>query len=296
MEILRAFTQIRDSLPEAELARIIARGNIETILQVALADRVLNVAFAPVRESIRNGIARNVKYFARDIPNMKGNWKSVSVGFDILNPRVIDAVRELDTRVMQTLTKDVRETVRAFAENGLRDGVNPRVVARDIRQVVGLAPNQERAVANFRRMLEEGDSTALKRVLRDRRFDRTLVKALGEGGKGLTKEQVDKMANSYRKRMIAFNAETNARTAALDSMKLAQHLSWEDAIAKGVVAREQLMKRWIGVMDSRERPSHVAMEGEVVHFDAPFSNGQAIPGDSEFNCRCIVRYTVQRPV
>lgn len=287
--MLRAFVVLREILPEAQLAQIIAAGNVEVLMRTMLSDPTLDSVFLPVREKIRSGVASNIKYFARDIP--RGNTpKTLTVAFDSLNPRIIDAVRSLDTRVINTLKGDVRETVRAFVENGLRDGVNPRAVARQLHEVVGLAPHQEKAVANFQKALETGDLKALSRKLRDKRFDRTLRKALGKDGTGLSPEQIKKMTDIYRKRMIAHNAETNARTAALDSMKLGQRLSMEDAIAKGVYTREKLMKQWSGVMDSRERPEHRAMEGEIVHFDQPFSNGQIIPGETDYNCRCFARY------
>jgi len=48
-------------------------------------------------------------------------------------------------------------------------------------------------------------------------------------------------------------------------------------------------------MDSRERDSHIAMEGDTVPWDQLYSNGQMIPGDTEYNCRCVSIYR-QRPV
>lgn len=288
--ILRGFVYLRKVMPERELAFIVSRGDIDTLIHVVLGERVLDAAFAPVRQAVQGSIVSNARYLVRDIPINKAAQQTVGLGFNMLNPRIIDAVRILDTRVMQTLKNDVRETVRAFVENGLRDGASPRSVARDIRQVVGLGPNQEKAVSNFRKMLETGDREALKRLLRDKRFDRTLLKALGKDGTGLSSEQIVKMTEAYRKRMIAFNAETNARTAALQSMQLGQRLSMEEAIANGALDRSRLMKRWVGVMDSRERPSHRVMEGQTVPFDQPFSNGQMIPGEEEYNCRCLARH------
>jgi hypothetical protein len=197
-------------------------------------------------------------------------------------------VRALDTKVVQTLKSDVVDVVRAHVENGLRDGVNPRVVARELGQVIGLAPNQEAAVRNFRKLLEAGDPEALVRKLRDRRFDSTIRRgALGP-------EQIEKMTEAYRRRMIAFNAETNARTASLDSMRAGQRLSWQSAIDSGIVDGSRLVKRWSGVLDARERPEHVAMEGETVPFDQPFSNGEMTPGESTYNCRCIALMREQR--
>jgi uncharacterized protein with gpF-like domain len=61
------------------------------------------------------------------------------------------------------------------------------------------------------------------------------------------------------------------------------------------VDRALLVKTWRGVKDLRERPSHLAMEGQTVGFDESFSNGQEIPGDDEYNCRCVAIYREKRP-
>lgn len=285
--LLRAFELIRESIPQAELARIIASGNVEAVVRVALNEAITDVAFRQVRERIRRQVETNVAYFAPALPKGGKVNGTIAVGFDILNPKTIDAIRQLDTKVVQTLADETRDVVRAVVENGIREGLNPRAIAWDLRDVVGLAPNQAAAVDNFRRMLEEGDREALTRALRDRRFDRTLERALGADGEGLSAGAIDRQVDAYRNRMLAFNAETNARTASIDAMKLGQRLTWEDAANKGLVDRALLVKTWRGVKDDRERESHLAMEGETVPFDSAFSNGQMIPGESEWNCRCI---------
>ena len=285
--ILRGLAILRDSMPEAQLVRILESGDINQLFSAVLNDAVLERAFLPVREQIRSATMANFRYFARDLPKGGKIDGVLAVSFDVLNPTVIDAVRALDTKVVQGMSSDVRETVRAFTENGLRDGVSPRAIGRQIRDVVGLAPNQERAVANFRLLLESGDRDALARKLRDKRFDRTLGKAFGGEGDGLTAKQIDGMVDAYRRKMLAFNANTQARTAALDSTKSAQRLSWLDAADKGIVDRDRLVRTWRGVKDDRERDEHLAMEGETVPVDQPYSNGEMVPGESTYNCRCI---------
>lgn len=298
--MLRSFQAIRRLYSDAELARIIAVDGGAGLVSQLYTDAVLNRAFQPVRDTLRAGLHDGVKAFAPQVMAIvpPATRRTVTIAFDYLNPRVIDAVRSLETRVMTTLSASVRDTVRAYVENGLRDGVGPTEIARDLRAIIGLAPNQARAVESFRAALEGGPrsavfSAAFDRALRDKRFDTQLAKAMLNGEK-LTAAQVDRMTDRYRARMLAFNAETNARTAALDAQKLAQRLSWEDAIDKGVLERDRLMKTWVGTMDDRERPEHVAMEGQTVGFDEAFSNGQVIPGDGEFNCRCVPRYFVAR--
>ena len=288
--ILRAMRTIAEQMTEAEIVRAIQFGQLDALFQEAANRAARELAYQQVREAIRRGIVDGVKYYARDLPKGGRIDGRLVVSFDVLNPRMIDAVRTLETRVITTLDESVRETARAFVENGLRDGVNPRTVARQLRSVIGLAPNQLLAVENFEKALrgENPNASPTDYLLRDRRFDRTIAKG------NLTEAQIEKMVAAYRKRLIAFNAETNARTAALDAQKLAQRLSVEDAIAKGILSRDRMRKTWVGVLDDRERETHRAMEAVTVGFDQPFvlpdGKVQQIPGDNEFNCRCIARY------
>lgn len=290
--ILRAFQILRETLSPTELARIVRLGDIDQLFRDVLTNPALDRAFAPFREKLRQATERQFKYFTRDLPKAGKVDGVVGVSFDVLNPKIIEAIRQLDTKMIQTLQDDVRETVRQRLEAGLVAGESPAAIARDLRAVIGLSPTQEDAVRSFRRKLEAGDRSVLKRSLRDKRFDKTLERALGGDGEGLPVSRIEAMTDAYRRKMIAFNANTNARTAALDSMKLGQRLTWADAVDNGIVDRDRLMKRWVGVMDDRERDEHVEMEGEEVQFDEPFSNGELVPGESTYNCRCIAVYFV----
>ena len=288
--MIQALALIRARLGPAALEEAIRTGSAGVVLERALADAALETAFAPVRQELQRTLADNVAYFAHDVP-VRGALRGVAIAFDVLNPRVIDAVRRLDTRVFMRLAEDVRGTVRQVVERGLAQGVGPRTIARGLRDVVGLAPNQEAAIHNFERMLREGDRAALTRALRDHRFDRTLDRLLGVRGEGLSAAQVTRMTDAYRRNMVAFNAESNARTAALNSVKLGQRLSWQDAIDKGYVDGGNLMKRWVNVGDARVRDEHLAqplgVAGETVPFDEPYSTGEMEPGDDTYNCRCL---------
>lgn len=199
--------------------------------------------------------------------------------FGVLNPRVLDAVRTLDTKALVTLEEDVREFVRAHLERGLIEGRGAREIARGLRAVVGIAPEQAAAVARYRAELEVG-KRGLHRRLRDRRYDKA----------ALTPERIDRMVRAYEKRMVAHTAETICRTATLDILKLAQKLSVEDAVRKGVYDPRRLVKTWVAALDDRVRDEHRAMHGETVRYDEPYSNGEDVPGSSTFNCRCMSRF------
>ena len=62
------------------------------------------------------------------------------------------------------------------------------------------------------------------------------------------------------------------------------------AIQKGA----SIVKQWDSTLDGRTRPSHQAVDGEIVGVNEPFSNGLMYPGDSNgsasevVNCRCCL--------
>lgn len=285
-ELLHAFRIIREALTDAELEELITSGQIDAILDDALLDRSLLDFRAKVIETVQRG-------FRATIPELPRAGKvdgELAIGFDQLNPKVIDAIRELDSRVINTIKEDVREVVRAQVENGLRDGDAHRTIARRIRPLVGLAPNQAEAVRNYERALrgENPNAGPTDYKLRDRRYDKL----------EMTPERIDKAVTAYRRKMEAHHANTVSRNASVDSLKLGQRLTWDDAIERQIVARDQLERTWIAVAgpggDGRNRPEHLAMHGETVPFDASYSNGDTVPGESDFGCRCTERITVRR--
>lgn len=293
--LLRAYKIIRDSFTDAELARIIASGNLDRLFLEALNKDLLDRAFIPYRQRLRETVERGFRYAVPELPKAGKIDGVISVAFDHLNPSVIDAIRGLETEAINTLQADVKEVARAFIETGLRDGRSPLAVSRELRSIIGLAPNQLAAVENFRRMLEEGDLEALTRQLRDKRFDGTLRRALGADGSGLSSAQIETMTNAYNRKFIAFNANVNAKTHTFESYKIGQKLAWENADEMGVIpAGYELMRQWIGMADDRERPEHLEMNGTVVPADEPYPSGQSYAGEGDWNCRCTDRYFLRK--
>ena len=47
---------------------------------------------------------------------------------------------------------------------------------------------------------------------------------------------------------------------------------------------------WLTSRDDRVRDSHIAMEGETVDFDKPYSDGSMYPGEQDIMCRCVESY------
>jgi hypothetical protein len=215
----------------------------------------------PYRQEVRSVVESAFDTTVRTvIPDQGKIDGTLAVMFDHTSQDVITAIRTMETKVLASLPAETRDAVRIMIEAGIRDGKNPRAIARTLRDVIGMSSTQaENSLKYAAKLAKEGKTAA----------------------------QVEKAVASYQKRAIALNAETNARTATLNAYKQGQRLAWEQAIDAGVVDRDALQKTWRGVLDNRERPEHVAMEGETVGIDEPYSNGEIVPGSSSFNCRCV---------
>lgn len=220
---------------------------------------------------------------------------------DPANPRATRALAETTMRIARDLSQDTREVVSEVLRDGLDRGVNPRVSARRFRDSIGLTPHQVRHVENYRRYLETLDRRALERELRDARHDRTIERAIRER-KPLTRAQIDKMAERYRKNYLAFRAETIARDETLGALNRGQEDGWWQAIESGAIDHADVEGTWLVRIDGRERPSHHSMKGQKRPLGEPFVTGEGVliryPHDpdaplgevAQCRCRRVVRY------
>lgn len=284
--ILRAFRLVREALSDAEMARLIASGNIEA-LALAVVDAMQSATTtAPIRETIRTAYRRTAIAGIRTLPLPRS--LVVEVAFDFLNPRVVEAITDLESRALATLTEETAQVVRQVVRRGITDGVGPRALVPILRSRIGLAPSQEEQVASYRRALVEGDFAHARRfTARDKRFDAAMRR-----GAPLSPEQVDRMTDAYRRVRQGQNAATHARTAMLDATRAGQRASWEAAIAQGGLDRSRMTKRWATTKDGRQRPEHDRMHGVTVGFDDlfPVDGGVLVPGQNTYNCRCVAIY------
>lgn len=311
--ILQALRLVRQRLPVAEVERLIRVGRIADAIDAAAPADLIERALNPASLVLTDGVLRGMRGTA---PLLPARAREIAVAFNTLNPRIVDAIRALDTTAIRSLVPEIRDGVRTAIEQGIRDGVNPRTMARGLRETIGLPPRSAEAVRRFRAEMESGDRAALRRVLGRgviRTPDGTLVtRANHAGGFGVNKaqldalgkqlgteplspERIDKLVAAYERRLLAQAAETHARTAALDAQKVGQQLAWQEAKASGALGDAEIVAVWVTNLDGRERPEHAAMNGATRPIDGAYSTGQTYPGEGEYNCRCSEIFRVVKP-
>lgn len=320
-EVQKIFLEVMQDIADRamlnEMVAAIEAGDVEALYR---ASGFSPAALTPIIDRIERAYLESAGVTADGFPRrIKTPIGTVVFRFNGRNPRVEEDLRKNSSVLISRLTEEIRDNVRVSLERGMIEGQNPRSTALDIigrvdprtKQrvggVIGLTPSQERWVANARRYLAEGDEKYFALGLRDKRFDKTIMKHF-ENGKPVPMETMDKAILSYKNRALKYRAEAIARTETIQSMNRGEYMAHMQAVESGVLDRNNLTKYWDAVGDLKTRHTHFELEQRTkkkpLSIDEPFvstsGSRMMFPGDSSLdadaaeivNCRCRVVYKV----
>lgn len=248
---LRALERIRGSIDEARLRDALSRRDMAGVLNVLGLDQGLN---AGATADLVNQLEDTIIDTGRATPENSVPATSARIGmrFDIANPKAQEFIRNYNFALIRDISDKTRDGIKQVVSNAFEFGGHPYEQARIIRESIGLTDNQAAAVENFRQLLLDSDREALRRGLRDRRFDPTLDRALGRAAETeLSPEQIERMVSRYRERMISARAENIARTETLRASNAGQDLAWQQAADNGLLDRAKFRSQWLVVPDDR---------------------------------------------
>ena len=300
--LINAWNQLRTQESRAAIERALVEGGVEVVL--SLFDNMGVVLDAHIGDILDDAIRAGGTAAATAIPTAA--LLNVDFRYDMFNPATVDFVRNYKLNLIQTITDNTREAVRNSLIEDTIAGKNPRVTARNFRNTIGLTPKQEQAVRNYDNFLRNLDREALNRQLRDKRFDRTLLRAI-DSDTPLTEAQIQKMTNRYREKYIKYRSEVIARTESLRAVSIGNQSSIRQMIDNGDVDYNRVRKFWVSTAGPRTRDAHrntprLNPDGRLL--DEPFQtplgplmfprdpNGSAA---NTIQCRCTVRYEIISP-
>lgn len=225
--------------------------------------------------------------------------------FDQLNERAIRIMQASQLELIREFTDEQRRAVQTVLTDGITRGIGPREQARNFRYAIGLTERQAQAVMNYRRLLENaGDATlpkgaqgeALTRALRDKRFDRSILRAIRQG-QPLDAADIDRQVTAYAERSVKNRSETIARTEALRAVHEGTNEAWDQAIDGGSVDPDKVTQKWTSARDTRVRESHRRLNGQIRPLGGTWQGDYSVlryPGDPNgaaadvIQCRCIL--------
>jgi hypothetical protein len=292
-----AFDIMRQSMEASEIVRMLEAGNISGVLNLA-SPMVTSNALQPWSASVGVGVLAGAELQARIQDAFRTQTGDVvNVVFNATNPALSDYANTYTTQRVREIGDDVRNLIRQVIRDETVAGNNPLTTARRIRDSIGLTAKQEQAVTNFRNMLDNLDSQALSRALRDKRFDPTVLRAIQDGNP-LSQKQIDRMVDRYRSRYVKYRSQVIARTEAMRSVNGGAHALMKSYVDAGVVDAVQVRRFWHYTHDGNTRSAHVAIPSlntAGVGIDEAFITPLGplmFPGDpsgaaaNTINCRC----------
>lgn len=328
---MNCFSEIRkDSAAQRELEAMIAKleGRVKRAFEAFVRDVKSDEVFKEIVRLLKEGLVDDAlrivdSYVMRigntlpDLFRTAGDTEiltltstlgagagRIALSFNPGNPRAAELMRSAQLRFIVEFTEEQRAATREALTNALVRGANPREAALTFRESIGLTRYQQGVVANYRRLLEEGNAEALQRNLRDRRFDPSVRRAVR--GEPLSAELIDRMVERYRARFLALRAETIARTETARVQNIAREEAARQTMEM-IGFEESLFERtWRSSSDKRVRDTHRALNGQtIVGFEAVFVSPSGallrFPGDPEapieetINCRCVVTLNIKKP-
>lgn len=307
---LDAIGKVRDGAQVGLIAKMLEQGDVDGAIRAVgldpVAFRGLDLAIGQAYEAGGNAAADGMP------AGVTATGHRLRILFNVRNPGAESWLRQHSATLVTQIVDDQRAAIRQHLTAGMEAGNNPKTVALDLvgrigaggtrtGGVVGLTASQEGWGRAYAAELASGDPAALTRVLRDKRFDKTVQKAI-DAGKPLPTDLQAKMIATYRNRALRYRAETIGRTEAMTSLHQSQDEAYRQAIAKGQVSPSAVRKVWHSAGDARVRETHRTLNGESVGLNQLFSSPSgahlAFPGDPTapaaevINCRCWCQYRV----
>lgn len=291
---LESISKVQEVVTLKDLEWALKNGYVDTVNKL-VADAVAKTGFAAVAAASTNALVDGGKLAAQKLSGQLPS--SIDVYFDAVNPKVAGWQKTNTANLVREITAETKEVIRNVIIQGVADGRNPRDTARDIKQSIGLTVRQEKAVANYRKMLETGNQEALTRALRDKRYDAATKRAAESP---LPKAQIDKMVERYRERYLKYRAVTIGRTESIRAIQAGQQQLWQQAVDDGKFAEDEVRRSWIYTHDGKVREAHrdiPRLNPRGVGLNEPFKSSYGpifFPGDPQapaantINCRCTV--------
>lgn len=313
-EVADAFLEgVNDLTTRAQVERVVVALTAGDIDGAIAALNLDPVAFNRMIDAIEASYAAGGAATADSLPKRDPDGVALLLRFDDRNPRAEAWLRDKSSTLVTRIMDEQRQGIRQALTDGMVRGDNPRRVALDVvgridratgrrtGGVIGLTPQQERFSRSAADELASGDPAQLRhyltRELRDRRFDRTIAKAIRDETP-VPAETASRALVQYKNRLLKFRGDVIGRTEALASLNAAQYEALRQLVDTGRVTAAQVRRVWRSARDLRVRDTHRIMDGQSVGlteaFQSPrgarlqFPGDPSAPASETIQCRCIV--------
>lgn len=304
--------ELVDLLRQGDMYGVLDLMDIENRMQAAATGKGLPVGTKTFQEALRDVYEAGARAAYGELADVLVVEKAArkprigtEMSFDLLNPEAVRFIQAYTFNLIQQVSQESRLAIQHVVLMAFRTGKHPYEQARDIeaillnqgktiRGIVGLTRTQVQAVLNYKDMLASGDMATMRetltRALRDRRFDRTVLRTIRTQA-SLPAWRVDDMVQRYYERALRHRAKNIARTETLRASNAGQQELWRQAAEQGYLKPERTRRKWIVTPDDRlcEYCKDIRVRNEDgVPLDEPFEaeDGPVDYPPAHPSCRC----------
>jgi len=253
--ILKGFESFKGRINLREVEALAQAGRfreIEALLPLTeLEGDLRNDFFRGLRRAVQRGGDESAKFFRRVIGGLIPAIREGEFAFSLTRPEIQAFLNTRTASLVQGATVEVMTSIRQALTEGFDRGLPPRIVARRVRNSIGLTPRQVNAVHRFQEKLlsqepisaftpfqREGMKRFQAPADRRRQVDSDFIR-------GLTPERAGKVVDDYEARQLTMRSRRIARTEAHMAVNFAQDQTWSQAIEEGLIDKENTRRRWI---------------------------------------------------
>ncbi|WP_037076082.1 hypothetical protein [Neorhizobium vignae] len=279
-------------------------------------------AFAALEMSLREAFNAGGINMVQSLPSLVApDGTRVLFQFGVRNLEAEWLIREQSSTLVTNITQDQRLALRTAFEAGLSQGRNPtstaldvigrvnRVTGRREGGTIGLTSRQVEFIGRARENLLSGDVDGMRSYLdlktRDRRFDRTVAKAIREG-RAVDAAMVGKIIG----RLSDKNLQLRGEMIGLEETRTALFSVRDNAVRQqidaGKITAAEVTKKWKHSGSEHPRLQHLKLAAQSreagVPIDMPFiaPDGTALmyphdpkaPARHRIGCKCRMEYDI----
>ena len=269
--IFKTCTRQRDAVTVAQCRKAITSGDSDALIEAASVD-VADIKKAA--DDVPTWIERVLIDLHTDGYDSALEEARMHVSFTLVNEFAVDYALKESAKLVGYINDATRDSIRlmlSFAQQGY---MTVDQLARTIRYGIGLTPRQAQATTNYVKALyqamDEGRSAS---------WVRAQYKLSTLRGSVTSEAQIEKLAQRYAERQLAWRATNIARTETMYSANHGQWQLWQQMVDEGMMSSSTTTMGWITAGDERMCDQCAPMSGVEVPIRESFhSVERGVPG------------------
>lgn len=301
------------------LKRIVERLERGDVAGVVADLRIEDGVFAKFEQGLIQAYHSGGIATVDSMPSLRDpNGNQVHFSWGVRNLPAEQAMRDHAARLVMGIVTEARDGIAAVLTENLARGQSPydagrqiagrvnRVTGRREGGLIGLSRPQMETVARIQRAMREGDTAYMREYLsfanRDKRLDRTVLKAIREG-RALAPEEAERVTRLYANRALKYRADTISILETHSALARSKRDAYQQQIDEGKLNADLVTKKWRRTVSREPRMEHLVMASQpAIPFNEKFTLPEGIQCDGPHDlslparhvvgCKCSVEYAV----